>query len=1261
MKSITLADATDLTSWANRLDAQAQLPRLLRRLVLATVGRPLGVSFRGGEGVQLGGWDGLVSVEGGNAFVPNGVSGWEMGTNRDVKAKADGDYEKRTGDPGDLDPSRSAYVFVTPRRWSGKERWAAAKAGEGIWREVRAYDADDLETWLEQAPAVHVWLSIALGKHPEGVVDVETHWADWSEATRPPISPELVLAGRQECADRIQGWLRETSPTPLAIRADSRDEALAVFSAALGQLPPEVRETYAARTAVVRDESAWQRLACATGPLILVPLFDSEAAVARAIRSGHKVVVPLGRSDAESHTTLTVPRLSREESLRALLASGVDEVPARKLAALARRSLTSFRRKVALSPEVQQPPWARPAEARSLLPLMLAGGWGDASEGDRQFLAALAQATYEEVGSTAVRWSNESDPPVRRVGQAWFVVSKEDAWALLSRYLTPDDFGRFEGVVLDVLGAADPRYDLPPERRWFAGLLGQAPRHSGLLQEGLADTLAIAGARGDAVQGSPGEPARGHAARVVRRLLEQANADWRVWASLSPQLPLLAEAAPDNFLSAVEEGLTGDEPVLMSLFRDQGDPLFSHSPHVGLLWALETLMWSPDHLARAAILMAKLARLDPGGRLSNRPQESLKRVFLPWFPQTRASLGQRLKVLDTLRAREPEVAWRLLRQLLPEHNAVSTSTHTPRWRDWGPDSRDGVAPMECLEAAREVLSRMLSDAGASGARWADLVGAISALPGSIRETVFDRLQGLDLTEWQDQERGLVWAELRQLISHQRSFPDGPIAMPREQVARLADVYERFRPAASADAVTWLFKDRPELPDGYDADWRTHAETLARARLDAVRTIYARSGGSGVLELAGRVERPVELGASLGRSELAEAEEDALLREHLASSNPPMARFARGFAFGRVATRGGSWSAGKLHGVALSWTPAQWAELLVCMPVSRDTWAIAETLGPETESLYWRIIGPFGIDLADVALAARKLLDHGRPCAAVGLLALHKSEEVTHSASLIAEAIERAMNTAPSEDRPSISFAHDLPELLDILAASGEIEPSKIAGFEWAYLPLFNRFERRPKYLGRELAGSPDFFSQVIALVFRAEGEERRELSEEEGARATRGHELLRAWRTVPGSGADGTIDALALREWVSRARELTAALGRGPIADEMIGQALSGSPAGDDGAWPHETVRDVIESVGSPDLESGFQVGLYNSRGCTWRNPYDGGAQERQLVEQYNGYAATARDRWPRTSAMLRRIAEGYRSEARREDLQAELSEDLDR
>ena len=75
MINATFVDATDLPLWATRRDAQATLPQLLRRLVLAGEARVERIDFRAGEGVQLEGWDGLVEVGQGSAFIPDGVSG----------------------------------------------------------------------------------------------------------------------------------------------------------------------------------------------------------------------------------------------------------------------------------------------------------------------------------------------------------------------------------------------------------------------------------------------------------------------------------------------------------------------------------------------------------------------------------------------------------------------------------------------------------------------------------------------------------------------------------------------------------------------------------------------------------------------------------------------------------------------------------------------------------------------------------------------------------------------------------------------------------------------------------------------------------------------------------------------------------------------------------------------------------------------------------------------------------------------------------
>lgn len=184
-------DATGLGHWADKREAQSLLPKVVRLLVHATTDPRL-ASFRAGEGVQLGGWDGLVQVEAGNAFVPAGGSGWEMGTGKDVLSKANKDFASRSSDPQVVDPKRTTFVFVTPRRWLDKHGWAVERAAEGIWAGVRAYDADDLEQWLEQAPAVAAWFGSIVGTRPPGVRSLMEVWPSFAATTDPPLSKNLI-------------------------------------------------------------------------------------------------------------------------------------------------------------------------------------------------------------------------------------------------------------------------------------------------------------------------------------------------------------------------------------------------------------------------------------------------------------------------------------------------------------------------------------------------------------------------------------------------------------------------------------------------------------------------------------------------------------------------------------------------------------------------------------------------------------------------------------------------------------------------------------------------------------------------------------------------------------------------------------------------------------------------------------------------------------------------------------------------------------
>ena len=168
-------DAAELDRWSDLPDAPHRLPELIRRLVAAT--RPMArFDIPSGSSVRLPGWDGLVDVEEGNAWIPSGVSAWEFSCEQrsTLTGKATADYKKRTKCPLGVDKSKTTFVFATSRRWPGRRKWVRERREDGDWFDVQALDADGLVAWLEQAPEVADWFAQLIGKLPAGTEHIHT-------------------------------------------------------------------------------------------------------------------------------------------------------------------------------------------------------------------------------------------------------------------------------------------------------------------------------------------------------------------------------------------------------------------------------------------------------------------------------------------------------------------------------------------------------------------------------------------------------------------------------------------------------------------------------------------------------------------------------------------------------------------------------------------------------------------------------------------------------------------------------------------------------------------------------------------------------------------------------------------------------------------------------------------------------------------------------------------------------------------------------
>lgn len=1247
-----LATATDLAVWADTRAAQERVSELIRRLILATTSGLQRIDMPGGEGIQHGGYDGFVVNAASTPFVPDGTSVWEVGVSSDIKRKADGDYEKRSASPIEVDPRETTFVFVTPRRWASRRIWETARKLEGKWRDVRVLDADDLETWLSLAPAAHAWLSGVLGKSWSSVQDLQSYWADWREATSPPLTTEVVLAGREDVAEDIRRRIQERSAL-IRVQGESADESLACIAAAIEGM--DRADLLLARTVVISDPAGWDWAVNSSTSLILIPRFANPN-TSPAIRRGHQMLIPVGREEGEPDDVV-LPRLRRDAVKSALLRVGVPEPKVDSLASRAHASLTSLRRSLAIDKGLARPAWAHRMEAPSLLPALLAGAWDESKPGDREIIATLADRPYQDYERLLVRWTETADPPVRKVGNIWFLVSTEDAWDLISAQLTPTDLLRFREALLRALSIPDPALDLPPDERWLANVRGFEHPLSDHLRKSLVDSLAVMGARSGEKTFLTGQTGQWHADVIARELFEQANADdtGKLWASLSGVLPLLAEAAPDKFLEAMDVALSRNPSPLVTLFADTGptSALFVSSPHTGLLWALENLAWSPDYLGLASQHLATLDTLDPGGRLSNRPSGSLRSVFLIWDPQTAAPLAVRLATIDKVRRKLPSVSWHLMLAILPKSHDISVPSHSPRWRIWKELRRERITVGEIHEAVEAVVARLLVDVGVSGARWSDLIRSLSDLR---QESIVGAMESIPPEAFADADRELVWNTLRSEISNHRSFANASWALPADLVDRLQHVYEQLTPLDHIERVTWLFTKRPVWLSDDHGDWDKHRKARQDAQVNAVRAVSKQGGLSALQTLAHRVEVPKEVGKAIAQSETAVSEAEWPLVLGLLDVNDSIDRsLALGYVERRFDLEGWKWALPLLKNAAKEWSPEKTAGFLWALRFEPKTWEWAANLGEATERAYWSGVTVYPIgDSSAVQQAAELLVQHGRPADAVQLLGMMLlDKELQVDPSLVIIALEQFL--IRSTQGHWSNLAHEVATLLDYLATSDTVDKSRLAHFEWIFLPLLRGLGRPARALNQELTQNPGFFVEVLCTVFRAEGEEPHDTTDEQQTTAMLGYHLLESWCRPPGFRDDGSVDEGILINWVSSARTLAAEKKRTKIADQQIGQVLSHAPKDSDGLWPHRAVRNLVEKINSRDLETGLEVGLSNSRGVTWRDPAAGGEQERVLQAQYLSYAQSLNAEWPRTAGMLRRIARIFAHEARWHDERAEV------
>lgn len=1243
MKNSELITADDLNSWPDNSahDAQENFPRLIRHLLHETPGISE-VSVRAGNGVSAPGYDGIAQLDKAVSVLPSGSLRFELGTNKDIGTKASKDYRKRAKQN---DAASHVFVFATPRRWSGKDKWLEERRSEGKFANVWALDADDLEAWLETSPSSHYWISEHLGKQPDEARTLEQWWGSFHQTTQPELPLSMFTAGRESTRDKLRELLAK-APRTITIQADWRDDCLAFIYASLAADPEDELSALDQSVIIVKSVGVWNRISRQAGKSILIPAFDG-AEKKPAIDNGHYVIKIVDREQVlHGKVDVKLPRVSRPDVQSLLNDCEINFQKANRLAGLARRNMPSFVRALTRDAAIRTPAWATDTSAPMLAALTLVGAWDANNDKDTQAIAALVGSDYDTVTSLCQQRACGNDPVMSRSGSAWRFASLEEAFRCLSSKITDGVIERWKQLALDVLGEANPSYGLNLLEMLAQQLNEPTSRvqYSEELKSGIAQSLAMVGSMdGD---GALSGKLRDSAVDIADQLLSQAVEDdsGRVWNLIGPRLRYLAEAAPQQFVDVVIDNLEQDSSSLLRAFNsDDSD----------LLWALEVLAWSNDYFDDAIECLASLSanRVDDI-QCGNRSGDSLSAILCGWANFTTVPSGKKLAALDSVKRMSSSVGWDLLFALWPDWTTI-TPTRTPRFRaDWCPLTDAPVLQCDWIEYRHGLVERALSWSGMTASNLERLVNHINrGILSEDRTKIIDYLGDLvSSTEFSDDDRYLVWRTVRELAA-KHSHHRAEWSLPEEEVDRLLELSDRWKPTSPVLRHLYLFNHDPGLLDcALHRDIDDYDQKVEARRQEALSEILSMPQKLDNLEvLASRAIASWMLGQMLAdRQELDFWD----IAHWVDSSDSKLTIVVDGYLYRALRQRAVSWLQDVLDDPRL--TASQRAAVLRRVPTLQDYWEVVAR-NQDDDNAYWQTAEMRVLPPDHMQHAIERLVACGRAWDAIDSvsLSIRSAKQEGVKTDLTADVLIGLLHVACTQESVKISsLSYEVGQVLDHIVEL-KADQVDVARLELLLYPLIGDY-REPIVLHRTLATEPHLFVRLMEVV-RCD---KTMLGMDRSASFRMATSVLNGWRGCPGMTADGELDAAVMQQWVETARQGLAAAELSDLGDYEIGRLLANSPEDENGTWPLPAVCTLIDEVGSKNLDEGFIAEMCRGLMSSVRGIYDGGQQEHESAQRYQALSKKIRLTSRHTARLLKKAADRYEERAVEEDDQAEARQD---
>lgn len=1233
-----------LNNWADSRECQSMLPELIKRLIYASTRNLKRLTIPSGDDVNLPGWDCVVESKERIFTIDEGVSLWELGSNKNVSSKIRDDFNKRDDDTQGFLKQSSTFVFVTPRYWKDSTEWVERTRKTSQWKDIIVLTAIELEDWICSHPTVGIWLAGILGfVKDKGIILPEDYWDLWSKGRTIHLRPDLLLGGRCEAIQKLKDFI-QNEPSIVHIEAISQEEALAFVIAFCLSYDIEI-PSLLSRAIIVNDREQLIRMSNNYENLIFItkiPNIPFEVA-----NRGHYVISTISPAD-EVKDAISLPIIFFDTFVKSLVLSGVDESKARVLAHDTSRDIMSLRRR--LNIDTLQPQWTRSQDILFLLPTLMVGRWNSDCEGDKKLIECLAGTTYDLIEQKLIIALNSNDSPFVKVDVIWRSRSPYESIRYVLNLFTESYWKRFCDVAIEAFSDDDPdvvdKINTSEIRLWK-----HKQKMSIEIKKGICQTLILLTIH-DSNKWQP---------QVDSLISELLNGfTLKRYLSCRHLFPMIAEASPDCVLSFIEAEVSKNDNIVAQLFISGRERTFGFLPYdiyyTELLLALEAIAWDEQFLLRSSLLLLQLCKYPQNDGFLNSPMNSLRRIFRFIIPQTYVEVDNQNEVLKALMNICPNSTCDLIMKLLNDFSQRSFpfSSHY-KWRLFSHRRSPKYINPISSERIIFICDMLLNNIDLDTHKVCQLID-IAFMP-ELKQCIGLTIVNY-LSDHQKYLKGneLVCDKLREQIILHISHSDAAWTMKKVELKPYQMLLSNLLSDDVIEQHKWLFKDRyVEIPSKWINSGKERYEALRDMRIQAINDIIQDGGYESIVQMSCRVDYPSILGESYYFSDKATNLENIISDyiDHRLSFE-----FLSGYGYIYFLEHG----TGEMIRVAKTIQPEDVSIDWLCAPKYQTDIAayIEENMSVSAQNRYWGKVNIWGLPTnANNENLITKLIEVNRNKEALSLLSkLIKVGENLISDQMMLDILLKILS---SDINGLENFSPDC--FIDIIEEIQKTDNADIINqllsLELNLYPLFvNRMDTSNLIIVQEALLKPEVMIELISLAYLHcddnDNINKSSYQKDETSLMLSKHafSLLYDLHKAPYVDID-QANVEDFKSYIKHLQELAIERNLVKMTNHTIGHLLAYIPENDN--YPPEYLSDMIEQLSDKTVDESYRIQMFNKRGVTTRSINAGGDIERRLIERYQRYANKTRFSYPRITKIFNELIIEYQRIAQKEDNEAKL------